>query len=240
VYNVGNFALPAGDAPSLLTIDQVETLFHEFGHALHGLLSKCTYKSLSGTNVYRDFVELPSQVNEHWAFHPEVLKSYAKHYKTGEIIPDSLIAKIEKAATFNQGFTTTELVAAAILDMKWHSIESPLTVDVETFENNALNEIGLIPEIISRYKSTYFSHIFDSGYSAGYYSYLWSEVLDADAFHAFEEKGNIFDPETARSFRENILSRGGTEDPEVLYQRFRGAAPNPVYLLENRGFKSKK
>jgi peptidyl-dipeptidase Dcp len=240
VYNVGNFAMPAGDTPSLLTIDQVGTLFHEFGHALHGLLTKCTYKSLSGTNVYRDFVELPSQIYEHWAFHPEVLKSYAKHYKTGEIIPDALIAKIEKASTFNQGFTTTELVAAAILDMKWHSIESPITVDTETFENNALNEIGLIPEIIVRYKSPYFSHIFDGGYSAGYYSYLWSEVLDADAFHAFEEKGDIFDPETARSFRENILSKGGTEDPMVLYLRFRGAEPNPVYLLENRGFKSKK
>ncbi|MDR3217810.1 MAG: M3 family metallopeptidase [Dysgonamonadaceae bacterium] len=239
VYNIGNFALPAGDDPSLLTIDQVETLFHEFGHALHGLLSKCTYKSTSGTNVYRDFVELPSQINEHWAFYPEVLKSYAKHYKTGEIIPDVLIEKIEKAGNFNQGFTTTELVAAAILDMKWHTIETPLTVDVETFENEVLNGIGLIPEIIARYKSTYFSHIFDGGYSAGYYSYLWSEVLDADAFHAFIEKGDIFDPETARSFRENILSRGGSEDPMVLYRRFRGADPNPEYLLQNRGFITK-
>lgn len=239
VYNVGNFALPAGDDPSLLTIDQVETLFHEFGHALHGLLSKCTYKSISGTNVYRDFVELPSQINEHWAFYPEVMKSYAKHYKTGAIIPDALIEKIEKASNFNQGFSTTELVAAAILDMKWHTIETPLTVDVETFENNLLNEIGLIPEIIVRYKSAYFSHVFDGGYSAGYYSYLWSEVLDADAFHAFVEKGNIFDPETAHSFRENILSRGGSEDPMVLYHRFRGADPNPAYLLQNRGFRGK-
>jgi peptidyl-dipeptidase Dcp len=237
IYNVGNFALPSGDAPSLLTIDQVETLFHEFGHGLHGLLTKCNYTGLSGTNVYRDFVELPSQINEHWAFHPEVLKMYAKHYKTGETIPDALIEKIQKAATFNQGFTTTELVAAAILDMKWHTIESPLTVDVETFENNALNEIGLIPEIIVRYKSTYFSHIFDGGYSAGYYSYLWSEVLDADAFHAFEEKG-IFDQETAKSFRDNILSKGGSDDPVILYQNFRGAEPNPVYLLKNRGFKN--
>ncbi|GHV29882.1 dipeptidyl carboxypeptidase II [Bacteroidia bacterium] len=235
VYNVGNFALPTGDAPSLLNLDQVETLFHELGHALHGLLSKCNYLGVSGTNVYRDFVELPSQINEHWAFHPEVLKMYARHYKTGEVIPGSLIEKIEKTATFNQGFITTELVAAAILDMKWHTVESPLTVNVDTFENNTLNEIGLIPEIISRYKSTYFSHIFDGGYSAGYYSYLWSEVLDADAFQAFEEKG-IFDQATAKSFRENILSKGGSDDPMALYHRFRGADPNPDYLLKNRGF----
>jgi len=235
VYNVGNFAQPTSDTPSLLNIDQVETLFHEFGHALHGLLSKCNYAGISGTNVYRDFVELPSQINEHWALHPEVLKMYAKNYKTGEVIPDSLIEKIQKTATFNQGFMTTELVAAAILDMKWHTIESPVTVDVDTFENRVLNEIGLIPEIIVRYKSPYFAHIFDNGYSAGYYSYLWSEVLDADAFQAFEEKG-IFDKATAKSFRENILSKGGSDDPMTLYLRFRGAKPNPDYLLKNRGF----
>jgi len=236
VYNVGNFSLPSGDNPSLLNLDQVETLFHEFGHALHGLLSKCTYEGIAGTNVYRDFVELPSQIYEHWAFHPEVLKLYAKHYQTGKAIPDELIKKIQKATTFNQGFATTELVAAAILDMKWHIIESPLTTDVETFENQVLNEIGLIPEIIVRYRSPYFAHIFDGGYSAGYYSYLWSEVLDADAFQVFEEKG-IFDRETARSFRENILSKGNSEDPMVLYRRFRGADPNPEYLLKSRGLK---
>jgi peptidyl-dipeptidase Dcp len=235
VYNVGNFALPTNDAPSLLNLDQVETLFHEFGHALHGLLSKCNYAGISGTNVYRDFVELPSQINEHWAFHPEVLKLYAKHYQTGAVIPDLLIEKIKTTATFNQGFMTAELVAAAILDMKWHTIESPLTTDVATFENSVLNEIGLIPEIIVRYKSPYFSHIFDGGYSAGYYSYLWSEVLDADAFQAFDEKG-IFDAETAKSFRENILSKGASDDPMALYRRFRGADPNPDYLLKNRGF----
>jgi len=234
VYNVGNFSPPSGDNPSLLNLDQVNTLFHEFGHALHGLLSRCNYEGVSGTNVYRDFVELPSQINEHWATHPEVLKMYAKHYQTGKTIPDELVKKIQNAATFNQGFMTTELVAAAILDMKWHTIESPLTTDVETFENQALNEIGLIPEIIVRYKSPYFAHIFDGEYSAGYYSYLWSEVLDADAFHAFEEKG-IFDKETARSFRENILSKGNTEDPMVLYHRFRGADPDPKYMLKNRG-----
>jgi len=237
VYNVGNFSLPSGDNPSLLNLDQVNTLFHEFGHALHGLLSNCNYQGISGTNVYRDFVELPSQINEHWATHPEVLKIYAKHYKTGKTIPDELVKKIQKAATFNQGFMTTELVAAAILDMKWHTLDSPLTTDVETFENQVLNEIGLIPEIIVRYKSPYFAHIFDNGYAAGYYSYLWSEVLDADAFQAFEEKG-IFDKETARSFRENILSKGGSEDPMVLYRRFRGADPNPEYLLKNRGLKN--
>ena len=236
VYNVGNFSPPSGNNPSLLNLDQVETLFHEFGHALHGLLSRCNYAGVAGTNVYRDFVELPSQIMEHWAIHPEVLKIYAKHYQTGAIIPDELVKKIQNAATFNQGFMTTELVAAAILDMKWHTLESPLTMSVEDFENKVLNEIGLIPEIIFRYKSTYFAHIFDGEYSAGYYSYLWSEVLDADAFQAFEEKG-IFDKETAGSFRENVLSKGGTEDPMVLYRRFRGADPNPEYLLKNRGLK---
>ena len=236
VYNVGNFSPPSGNNPSLLNLDQVNTLFHEFGHALHGLLSRCNYEGVSGANVYYDFVELPSQINEHWAIHPEVLKMYAKHYQTGETIPDELVKKIQNAATFNQGFMTTELVAAAILDMKWHTIESPLTTDVETFENQVLNEIGLIPEIIFRYKSPYFAHIFDGEYSAGYYSYLWSEVLDADAFQAFEEKG-IFDKETARSFRENILSKGNTEDPMVLYRRFRGADPDPEYMLKNRGLR---
>jgi len=238
VYNVGNFFPPSGDNPSLLNIDQVQTLFHEFGHALHGLLSKCNYGGVSGTNVYRDFVELPSQINEHWATNPEVLKMYAKNYKTGKIIPDELIKKIQKAETFNQGFMTTELVAAAILDMKWHVIESPLNTDVETFENKVLNDIGLIPEIIVRYKSPYFAHIFSSssGYSAGYYSYLWAEVLDADAFQAFVEKG-IFDPATAKSFKDNILTKGNTDDPMILYHNFRGADPNPEYLLKNRGLK---
>jgi len=236
IYNVGNFFPPSGDTPSLLNLDQVETLFHEFGHALHGLLSKCNYEGVSGTNVYRDFVELPSQINEHWATNPEVLKMYAKNYKTGKTIPDELIKKIQKTETFNQGFMTTELVAAAILDMKWHTIESPLNTDVEAFENKVLNDIGLIPEIIVRYKSPYFAHIFNGGYSAGYYSYLWAEVLDADAFQAFVEKG-IFDPATAKSFRDNILTKGNTDDPMVLYRNFRGADPNPEYLLKNRGLK---
>jgi len=235
IYNVGNFALPTADKPSLLTLDQVETLFHEFGHGLHGLLSDINYNGLSGTAVYRDFVELPSQIYEHWAFHPDVLKLYAKHYISGEVIPDELIKKMKEAENFNQGFTTTELVAAAILDMKWHVITEHSEFDVTKFEEEAMSEIGLISEIIPRYKSTYFAHIFDGGYSSGYYSYLWSEVLDADAFQAFVEKG-IFDQATGMSFRENILSKGGSEDPMVLYKKFRGAEPDPVYLLKNRGF----
>lgn len=247
IYNVCNFTPPTDDMPSLLTIDQVETMFHEFGHGLHGLLSKCTYNSISGTSVARDFVELPSQIMEHWAFEPEVLKMYAKHYQTGKTIPDALIRKIENASKFNQGFRTTELVAAAILDMNWHTItadHNPFAkhpekgqkeMNVRQFEKDAMTTIGLIDEIIPRYKSTYFAHIFDGGYSSGYYSYLWSEVLDADAFQAFKEKG-IFDEETAKSFRENILSKGGSEDPMVLYQKFRNDEPNPIYLLKNRGF----
>ncbi|MDH6354289.1 peptidyl-dipeptidase Dcp [Dysgonomonas sp. PH5-45] len=235
VYNVGNYPAPVGDEPSLLSLDEVTTIFHEFGHGLHGLLSKCTYKTLAGTNVSRDFVELPSQVLEHWALHPEVLKMYAKHYKTGEVIPEELINKIQETATFNQGFITTEIVAAAILDMKWYTITQKGDIDVRAFEKNALEGIGLIPEIIVRYRSTYFNHIFAGGYSAGYYSYLWSEVLDSDAFQAFEEKG-IFDQATAKSFRENVLSKGNTDDPVNLYRKFRGADPNPIYMLKSRGF----
>lgn len=235
IYNVGNFALPSQDKPSLLTLDQVETLFHEFGHGLHGLLSSVNYNGLSGTAVSRDFVELPSQIYEHWAFHPDVLKLYAKHYQTGEVIPDALIVKMQEAGNFNQGFTTTELVAAAILDMNWHTTTDAQEFDIEEFETEAMNKIGLISEIIPRYKSTYFAHIFDGGYSSGYYSYLWSEVLDADAFEAFAEKG-IFDRATGQSFRDNILSKGGSEDPMTLYKQFRGAEPNPDYLLKNRGF----
>ncbi|NDW08945.1 M3 family metallopeptidase [Dysgonomonas sp. 520] len=235
IYNVGNFTVPSGSEPSLLSLDEVTTMFHEFGHGLHGLLSKCTYPTLSGTSVSRDFVELPSQVLEHWALHPEVLKLYAKHYKTGEVIPQELVSKIQKAANFNQGFSTTEFVAAALLDMNWYTIEKRGDIDVRKFEKDVLDKIGLIPEIIVRYRSTYFSHIFNGGYSAGYYSYMWSEVLDSDAFQAFEEKG-IFDQATAKSFRENVLSKGNTDDPMTLYVKFRGAEPNPVYMLKNRGF----
>jgi peptidyl-dipeptidase Dcp len=234
VYNVGNFTKPTADAPSLLNQDEVETLFHEFGHALHGMLSKCHYLTVSGTNVARDFVELPSQVMENWCMHPEVLKLYARHYQTGEVIPDSLIEKIQKAGTFNQGFETTELLAAALLDMDWHTQTKQQNFDVRVFEKSAMDSIGLIEEIVPRYRSTFFNHIFSGGYSAGYYAYLWAEVLDADAFNAFLEKG-IFDPATATAFRKNILERGNSEDPMVLYRQFRGAEPNPEALLKRRG-----
>ena len=236
VVNVGNFTRPTADKPSLLTMDEVSTLFHEFGHALHGLLSQCTYKSLSGTNVARDFVELPSQLMENWCYEPEVMKTYAFHYETGEVIPDELIEKIQKASTFNQGFVMTELLSASILDMDYHSIADTADIDVNAFEKASMEKMGMIPEIIVRYRSTYFSHIFTTGYSAGYYSYTWAAVLDSDAFQAFKETGDIYNQEVATAYRKNILERGGTEDPMVLYQQFRGKMPNPDYLLIKRGF----
>ena len=215
VYNVGNFSKPTADKPSLLSLEEVETLFHEFGHALHGLLSDCTYKTLAGSNVARDFVELPSQIMENWATEPAVLKQYARHYETGEPMPDDLIEKIQKSRYFNQGFATTEYLAASFLDMDWHTRVAPdAKIDVLAFENESLGRIGLIPEIISRYRSSYFNHIFAGGYSAGYYAYMWAEVLDADAFQAFKETGDIFNPQVAKAFRDNILSRGGTEEPD--------------------------
>ena len=237
IVNVGNFNKPSDGTPALLNIDQVETMFHEFGHALHGLLSQCTYKSVGGTSVKRDFVELPSQINENWAFEPEVLATYAFHYETGEVIPQELVDKLQAAGNFNQGFTTGELCAASILDMKWHELESIEGVDVNAFEAQASKEMGLIDEIIPRYRSTYFNHIFgSSGYSAGYYSYLWAEVLDKDAFELFRQKG-IFDKETAMSFRHNVLEMGGSEEPMILYKRFRGADPDASALLRARGLK---
>jgi len=236
IYNVGNFSKPTGDKPSLLSFDEVNTLFHEFGHALHGLLSDSTYESLSGTNVARDFVELPSQIMENWASEPAVLRSYARHYKTGQPMPDELIEKIRKSRHFNQGFATTEYLAASLLDLKWHTrTDAQPVTDVLSFETDCLDGIGLIPEIISRYRSTYFQHIFAGGYSSGYYAYIWAEVLDADAFEAFKETGNLFDPKTAKAFRESILSKGGTEEPMILYERFRGKQPEIKPLLERRG-----
>lgn len=235
IYNVGNLTRPTDTKPSLLTLDEVETVFHEFGHALHGMLSNVTYGGVAGTSVSRDFVELPSQIYEHWAFHPEVLKLYAKHYETGETIPDELIRKIEAASKFNMGFITTEFIAAAMLDMDYHTQTEVKDIDVRDFEINSMKKIGLIDEIIPRYRSTYFSHVFSGGYSAGYYAYLWAEVLDSDAFQPFAEKG-VFDAATATSFRENILSKGNSDDPMTLYKKYRGAEPNPVYLLRNRGF----
>lgn len=238
VTNVGNYTKPVGDKPALLSLDDVETVFHEFGHGLHGLLSKVTYPSLN-MNVPADFVELPSQVMEHWATHPQVLKQYAKHYQTGEVIPDALIEKMQKAETFNQGFATGEFVAAALLDMNWHLLETENNLDAAAFEKAAMDNIGLASSIVPRYRSTYFTHIFSSptGYAAGYYSYLWAEVLDADAFRAFEQTGNIFDQNTALSFRKNILEKGGCEDPMDMYLNFRGAKPTPDALLEGRGLK---
>ena len=236
ITNNGNFALPTADKPALLSSDDVSTLFHEFGHALHGLLSDCTYDRLSGTSVAIDFVELPSQIMENWVFEPEVLKMYAKHYETGEVIPKELLDKLTKASHFNQGFITVEYLAASFLDMDWHTLTDTEEMDVIAFENKSMARIGLIPEIVSRYRSSHFRHIFSGGYSSGYYSYIWAEVLDADAYEAFRET-SLFDPETAKSFRENIMSRGGTEDPMTLYLRFRGAEPSVEPLLKNRGLK---
>ena len=231
---VCNFTKPTATTPSLLTFDEASTFFHEFGHALHGLLSNVNYKSLAGTNVPRDFVELPSQIMENWAADPEVIKMYAKHYKTGEVIPDALISKMKAAGTFDQGFATTEYLAAALLDMQYHTATKEIKDDVNTFELNAMKNIGLIDAIIPRYRSTYFSHIFSGGYSAGYYSYIWSEVLDSDAFQAFKET-SLFNQEKAKLFRENILEKGGTEDPAELYRKFRGADPKIEPLLKKRG-----
>jgi len=236
VTNNLNLTKPGGDNPTLLNFSEATTLFHEFGHALHGLLSDCTYPRLSGTSVPRDFVELPSQIMEHWASEPEVLKVYAEHYQTGEPIPQELIDKIEKAGHFNQGFATVEYLAAAFLDMDWHTLSEPEEHDVSKFEKNSMDEIGMIPEIVVRYRTPYFQHIFAGGYSSGYYSYIWSEVLDCDAFHAFKET-SLFDEETANSFRNNILEKGGTQDPMVLYKNFRGKEPEVKYLLEKRGLK---
>jgi peptidyl-dipeptidase Dcp len=236
ITNNGNFSKPTGDKPALISSEEVSTLFHEFGHGLHGLLSDCTYNRLSGTSVSRDFVEMQSQIMENWAFEPEVLKMYAKHYETGEVMPQELIDKLKKASHFNQGFVTVEYLAASFLDMDWHTLTEAKELDVHEFETESLNKIGLIPEIIVRYKSPYFNHIFSGGYSSGYYSYIWAEVLDADAFQAFKET-SLFDQKTAQSFRENILERGGTENPMVLYKRFRGAEPKVEFLLKKRGLK---
>ena len=231
---VCNFTKPTADKPSLLNFDESETLFHEFGHALHGLLSKCTYPSLAGTNVPRDFVELPSQIMENWCRHPQVMKQYAKHYKTGEAIPDALIKKIEAAATYGQGFMTTELLAASLLDMDYYSLTTKQAIDPLQFEEQAMKKIGLIPEIISRYRSPYFQHIFTTGYDAGYYSYTWTAILDADAFEAFAESGDLFNPELAAKFR-HLLESGNTVEPMDLYRAFRGKDPSPKALLKRKG-----
>jgi len=238
ILNVGNFSAPDENGVSLLTIDHVETAFHEFGHALHGLLSKCHYAGISGTSVARDFVEMMSQFNENWAFQPELLAQYALHYQTGEVIPQALVDKIIAASKFNQGFTTTELAAASILDMKWHELtELPADADesfIDEFEAKVCEEMGLIKEIIPRYRTTYFNHIFCSGYDAGYYGYLWAEVLDKDAFSKFEKNG-VWDIELARKFAKTFMEKGGSEEPMTLFKSFMGREPDTTPLLRGRG-----
>jgi len=231
---VMNFSKPTSGKPSLLTFEEVSTMFHEFGHALHGMLSDCTYEKLSGTSVSRDFVELPSQIMENWAGEPEVLQSYARHYKTGEPIPIELINKMDASKHFNQGFATIEFTSAAFLDMNWHTLTEPVEKSTLEFENESMAKIGLIPEIIVRYRTPYFAHIFSGGYSSGYYGYQWAEVLDADAFEAFKET-SLFDKETATAFRKNILEKGGTDDPMKLYIQFRGAEPKIEPMLKRKG-----
>ncbi|MGM0668302.1 MAG: M3 family metallopeptidase [Gemmatimonadota bacterium] len=230
-----NFAAPSGGGPALITFDNAITLAHEMGHALHGLLSDVTYESLGGTSVARDFVEFGSQIMENWMGEPEVLRQYALHYQTGEPLPDEYIQKLQDSGTFNQGFVTVEYVAASLLDMAWHLLEEPVEHDANAFEAAEMNRIGLIEEIIPRYKSTYFNHIFSGGYSAGYYVYLWAEVLDKDAFQAFKETGDLFDRETGQRLRDEILSRGGTLPGMELFVNFRGREPGIEALLEARG-----
>jgi peptidyl-dipeptidase Dcp len=235
IYNVGNFSRPTADAPALLSIDEVETMFHEFGHGLHGMLSRARYKSQAGTNTDRDFVELPSQIHEHWALEPELLRTYAHHYKTGEVIPDDLIARLEASATHNQGFMTAELAGEALLDLQFGKLNPDGDIDVAAFEKKVAEQLGMPAELTFRYRAPYFKHVFGSNeYASGYYTYLWAEVLDTDGFELFKEKG-VFDAETAQKFRENVLERGGSEDPMVLYINFRGQAPTVDALLRNRG-----
>lgn len=234
IYNVGNFAPPTADAPALLTIDDVQTMFHEFGHGLHGMLSRVRLKSQSGTSVDRDFVEFPSQFHEHWAFDPEMLKVYAHHYKTGELIPDSLVQKINAASKHNMGFMTTELAGAALLDLKWGHLNPEGDIDVDAFENQVADELGMPAQLTFRYRSPYFKHIFgDDGYASGYYTYLWAEVFDADAYELFREKG-VFNPELAGKIK-HILESGAAEDPMVLYESFAGRKPSADAILHQRG-----
>jgi peptidyl-dipeptidase Dcp len=240
IVNVCSFTRPTGDLPALLSLDEVETLFHEFGHGIHGMFANTKYRSTSGTNVSRDFVELPSQVMENWVLEPEFLKIYAKHYQTGEAIPDSLIQKLNASARFNQGFSTMELIAATILDLDWHTLTDTIRRNAIEFEALSKKKMGLIKEIEPRYSSWYFNHVWgsDFGYSAGYYGYTWAAVLDADAFKAFAETGDIFNPEVAKKFRK-LLSTGDSEEAAILYKNFRGADPTPDAFFERKGFVKK-
>jgi len=233
--NIRPIIVNVGNLQEYLTIDEVLTVFHEFGHALHGLLAQCHYKSVSGTNVTRDFVETFSQINENWAFQPDLLAVYAKHAETGEVIPAELVEKIINSLKFNQGFMTTELCAASILDMKWHELESVEGVDIDEFEKKACSEMGLIDEIIPRYRTTYFNHIFSSGYNAGYYGYLWAEVLDKDLFSVFEASGDVWNKELATQFRQTFLEKGGSEEPMILFKSFTNREPDNTAFLRGRG-----
>lgn len=240
VFNVGNFSKPTGDTPALLTLDEVETMFHEFGHGLHGMLTQASLRSQAGTNVDRDFVELPSQIHEHWALEPELLKTYARHYKTGEVIPDALVKKLQESSTHNQGFTTTELVGAALLDLQYGKLNPEGDIDVSAFEADVAKTLAMPETVQFRYRSPYFRHVFGSdGYSSGYYTYLWAEVLDTDGFELFKEKG-IFDSATAKRFKETVLESGGSVDPMDLYVKFRGHRPSVDALLRNRGLEPVK
>jgi peptidyl-dipeptidase Dcp len=234
---VANFTRPTETRPSLLTFNELTTFLHEFGHALHGMLTKCTYESLSGTSVARDFVELPSQFMENFAFEKEWLDSWATHYETGEKIPGEILRKIKEASTFNEGYSCFRQLGFGFLDMAWHKISNPVNADIEEFESAAMAKTSLFPEIKGLNMSAAFGHIFSGGYAAGYYGYKWAEVLDADAFSYFTETG-IFNKETADSFRNNILEKGGTEKPSVLYKRFRGKDPSIDALLIRSGLKS--
>jgi len=231
---VCNFTKPTKSKPSLLTFNEVTTLFHEFGHALHGMLANTTYPSLSGTSVYWDFVELPSQVLENWCYEKEALELFATHYETGELIPMELVSKIKESSTFHEGMQTLRQLSFGLLDMSWHGVDPTSIKDVKSHEFNAFKDTQLFPDVEENCMSTSFSHIFQGGYSSGYYSYKWAEVLDADAFEFFKEEG-IFNSSVAKKFKDNVLSQGGTEDPMVLYKRFRGKEPKPDALLKRAG-----
>ncbi|MDH3322734.1 MAG: M3 family metallopeptidase, partial [Flavobacteriaceae bacterium] len=231
---VCNFTKPTDTKPSLLTFNELTTLFHEFGHALHGILANTTYPNLSGTNVYWDFVELPSQIFENWCYEKEALDIFAKHYETGEIIPMDLVQKIKDSANFLEGMATLRQLSFGLLDMAWHGADPSEIINVKDFENKAFADTQLFPDVKNNCMSTSFSHIFQGGYSSGYYSYKWAEVLDADAFEAFKENG-VFDKATATKFKENILSKGGTEKPMALYKKFRGKEPSADALLKRAG-----
>jgi peptidyl-dipeptidase Dcp len=235
IVNVLNFARGAERQPTLLSIDDARTLFHEFGHGLHGLLSDVTYPSLSGTNVSRDFVELPSQLYEHWLTRPEVLRKFATHFKTGKPMPESLMKRIQASRTFNQGFATAEYVASALVDMDLHALEAADGLDVGEFEKTTLSRLGMPREVVMRHRIPHFQHIM-GGYAAGYYSYLWSEVMDADAFAAFEEAGDIYDRKTAAKLKQHVYSAGNRRDPLEAYVAFRGRPPKVESLLRKRGF----